>query len=213
MFEQYWCRLLLRRPSQARWYNGEVRSIVPYRCHGRLRYPNRAAKDVDKFVRMFFETFADLKGRRFHLAGESYAGRYLPLFGVEIADGNRKAVIGGHTPVNLVSVLIGNGLVDDITTIPTYYDQACTRIKGAPNTPVLDAKTCTTMQSMVSVHSHSSIGQSAFDPRMYRYHGVQTGSRGHVLITTTPFYVSRRMIGVTVNSCGHILQRNGIHTT
>lgn len=46
------------------------------------------------------------------------------------------------------SVLIGNGLTDGIAMVTTYYDQACT----AGNTlgkPVLDIKTCITMQQEV----------------------------------------------------------------
>jgi cathepsin A (carboxypeptidase C) len=104
---------------------------------------------VQAFVALFFETFSELKGRPLHFAGESYGGRYIPLFAASILDHNSKAVAGGHTPINLQSVMIGNGLTDELTAIPTYYDQACTNVSGAPTGPVLDIHTCALMQSYV----------------------------------------------------------------
>jgi carboxypeptidase C (cathepsin A) len=115
---------------------------IPFLCgpdYSDVDSPCRASKDVQQFLSIFFETF-DLKGRPFHIAGEvrpasgahrfalklswqSYGGRYIPLFAGTIVDENRKAVAGGHTPINLKSVLIGNGLTDEITAIPTYYNQ------------------------------------------------------------------------------------------
>jgi carboxypeptidase C (cathepsin A) len=34
-----------------------------------------AAKNIHAFIRIFFETFKQLEGRRLHLAGESYGVR------------------------------------------------------------------------------------------------------------------------------------------
>jgi len=84
------------------------------------------------------------------LTMQSYGGRYIPLFAGAILDHNSKAVAGGMTPINLQSVMIGNGLTDVLTAMPTYYDQACTNISGAPFGPVLDIHTCAEMQSYVS---------------------------------------------------------------
>lgn len=81
---------------------------------------------------------------------KSYGGRYVPLFASAIIDHNKQAVAGGMTPVNLKSIMLGNGLADMLTTIPTWYDQACTNISGAPTGPVLDIKTCASMQAYVS---------------------------------------------------------------
>lgn len=83
-----------------------------------------AAKDIAAFVRIFFDTFAEFKGRPFHLAGESYGvsgvhnlnrhwdlhvfkGRYIPVFAAQVYDENKQAVAAGLTPINLVSVMIG----------------------------------------------------------------------------------------------------------
>jgi cathepsin A (carboxypeptidase C) len=98
-----------------------------------------AAKDIAAFVSIFFENFSKFKGRAFHMAGESYGGRYIPLFAAEVYDQNTKLVDAGLTPINLTSVMIGNGLTDFATMIPSYYDMACT---PASLPPVLDISTC-----------------------------------------------------------------------
>ncbi|KAF8510885.1 serine carboxypeptidase [Hysterangium stoloniferum] len=66
-----------------------------------------AAQDIAAFMRLFFDQFTEFQGRPFHLAGESYGGRYIPTFGAAIVDDNKKAVAAGLAPVNLVSIMIG----------------------------------------------------------------------------------------------------------
>lgn len=93
-----------------------------------------AAKDIAAFVAIFMETF--VRGKRysahgladatvglldkhehvkFHLAGESYGGRYIPVFAAEVVDMNPRLEKVGITPVPLESVMIGNGLTDFAT--------------------------------------------------------------------------------------------------
>ncbi|KLO15312.1 alpha/beta-hydrolase [Schizopora paradoxa] len=90
------------------------------------------AKDVAKFMALFFETFSKFKGRPFHLTGESYAGRYLPLFGAAIYDQNAELQSKGLTPVNLKSVAIGNGATDFFALLRSYYDVQCTNASIEP---------------------------------------------------------------------------------
>jgi carboxypeptidase C (cathepsin A) len=66
-----------------------------------------AAVDIAAFVFIFFEHFSQFKGRPFHMSGESYGGRYLPLFASAVHDLNPRLVKAGYTPINLTSVLIG----------------------------------------------------------------------------------------------------------
>ncbi|KAG9119288.1 hypothetical protein FRC07_005744 [Ceratobasidium sp. 392] len=108
-----------------------------------------AAKNVQAFVTIFFETFSKFKGREFHMSGESYGGRYLPVFASEIVDQNKRAEANGFAPINLKSVLIGNGWTDFETMIESYYEiqckslsvipfqdiRACVKMKQAPCTP------------------------------------------------------------------------------
>ena len=53
-----------------------------------------------------------------------------------------------RAPINLKSVLIGNGLSDAVTMTTSYYDQACSAKNGIGR-PVLDIKACITMQQSV----------------------------------------------------------------
>ncbi|KAF9491602.1 alpha/beta-hydrolase [Pleurotus eryngii] len=54
------------------------------------------------FVPIFFEHFTEFKGRAFRMAGESYAGRYLPVYASAVYDQNEKLLQQGLTPINLV---------------------------------------------------------------------------------------------------------------
>ncbi|KAI0071137.1 serine carboxypeptidase [Panus rudis PR-1116 ss-1] len=91
-----------------------------------------AAKDIAAFVTIFFEHFTKFKGRSFHMAGESYGGRYIPVFASEIYDQNAKLKDSGVTPINLTSIMIGNGCTDWSTMVPSYYDMQCTPKSVAP---------------------------------------------------------------------------------
>ncbi|KAF8450906.1 Alpha/Beta hydrolase protein [Boletus edulis BED1] len=84
-----------------------------------------AARNAHAFVTIFFETFNQFSGRRFHLSGESYAGRYLPVFASEIYDQNVIAKAEGRDVINLQSVLIGNGITDVSTLYDGLYDIQC----------------------------------------------------------------------------------------
>ncbi|KII86255.1 hypothetical protein PLICRDRAFT_43837 [Plicaturopsis crispa FD-325 SS-3] len=102
-----------------------------------------AAKDIAAFTSIFFENFSQFKGRPFHMAGESYGGRYIPVFASEVYDQNAELVKAGLTPINLTSVMIGNGLTDFYTMTAAYYDLQCTPASVAP---VLDIATCVRMK-------------------------------------------------------------------
>ncbi|KAG5645267.1 hypothetical protein DXG03_006569 [Asterophora parasitica] len=84
-----------------------------------------AAKNIHAFLTIFFETFKQFSGRALHLSGESYGGRYLPVFASEIYDQNEVAVREGRQPLNLKSVLIGNGITDISTLYAGRYEVEC----------------------------------------------------------------------------------------
>ncbi|KIJ64661.1 hypothetical protein HYDPIDRAFT_90311 [Hydnomerulius pinastri MD-312] len=102
-----------------------------------------AAKDMAAFVAIFFENFSQFKGRAFHMAGESYGGRYIPVFAAEVYDQNAKLVEAGVTPINLQSVMIGNGMTDYYTMWPSYVDMQCT---NASVFPISSISTCVRMK-------------------------------------------------------------------
>jgi len=115
-----------------------------YAEHGiSLHSTKEAAKDVVAFMRIFFDTFSEFKGRRLHLTGESYGGIYLPMFGAAIYDDNNRAVAAKLEPINLVSLMIGNGCTGMASMIMSYYDFQCT---GASLPPFQDITTCIRMK-------------------------------------------------------------------
>ncbi|KAJ3521507.1 hypothetical protein NM688_g9008 [Phlebia brevispora] len=106
-----------------------------------------AAKDIAAFVAIFFEHFSQFKGKPFHMAGESYGGRYIPVFASEVYDQNAKLIKAGITPINLESVMIGNGCTDWETMIPSYYDMQCSP-KSVP--PILSISSCVAQKQALS---------------------------------------------------------------
>ncbi|RDB27312.1 Carboxypeptidase Y [Hypsizygus marmoreus] len=105
-----------------------------------------AAKDIAAFVAIFFENFNQFKGRPFHMTGESYGGRYIPLFAAEVYDQNARLLEAGLTPINLTSAVIGNGWTETSTMVLSYYDMQCT---AASVPPILDIASCVRMKQVV----------------------------------------------------------------
>ncbi|TBU29816.1 serine carboxypeptidase [Dichomitus squalens] len=84
-----------------------------------------AARDIAAFVAIFFEHFTKFKGRPFHMAGESYAGRYIPVYASEIYDRNAALEEADMTPINLTSIIIGNGPQDFFEMMLSLYELQC----------------------------------------------------------------------------------------
>jgi len=96
-----------------------------------------AAEDVYAFLTLFFEKFPQYGKQDFHIAGESYAGHYIPSFAKKILDHE-------DTNINLKSVLIGNGLTDGLVQYKYYEPMACGK-GGYP--AVLTESKCTQMEN------------------------------------------------------------------
>ncbi|KAI0069950.1 serine carboxypeptidase [Panus rudis PR-1116 ss-1] len=105
-----------------------------------------AAKDIAAFVAIFFEHFSKFKGNGFHMAGESYGGRYIPVFAAEVYDQNAKLVEAGLTPINLTSIMIGNGCTNWLEMFKSYVDMQCQN-KTIP--PVNSINSCVRMRQFV----------------------------------------------------------------
>ncbi|KAI9889321.1 MAG: hypothetical protein M1814_005564 [Vezdaea aestivalis] len=96
-----------------------------------------AAKDVYALLTLFFETFPQYASQPFHIAGESYAGHYIPVMAAEILSHKT-------SNINLQSVAIGNGLTDGLTQYEYYKPMAC----GDGGYPaVLDKQTCDSLDA------------------------------------------------------------------
>ncbi|KAL9597240.1 MAG: hypothetical protein Q9219_005283 [cf. Caloplaca sp. 3 TL-2023] len=77
-----------------------------------------AGKDVYALLTLFFKQFPEYAHQDFHIAGESYAGHYIPVFASQILSFKKRNI-------NLKSVLIGNGLTDALTQYDYYRPMAC----------------------------------------------------------------------------------------
>jgi len=95
-----------------------------------------AGKDVYALLTLFFEQFPEYAKQDFHIAGESYAGHYIPVFAAEILSHKKRNI-------NIKSVLIGNGLTDGLTQYEYYEPMACGK-GGYP--AVLDESECKAMK-------------------------------------------------------------------
>lgn len=70
----------------------------------------RTGEDAYRFLVRWMERFPEYKERPFYIAGESYAGHYIPQLAQLIVNRNK----GTKTPIiNLKGILMGNPLVDD----------------------------------------------------------------------------------------------------
>ncbi|OCH95860.1 peptidase S10, serine carboxypeptidase [Obba rivulosa] len=116
-----------------------------YADHGEtVETTEDAARNVHAFISIFFETFSQFAGRPLHLSGESYGGRYLPAFASYIVDQNRISIAQGREPLNLQSVLIGNGITDISTLYPGRYEIECGT--AALEVPMQRISTCVRMR-------------------------------------------------------------------
>jgi cathepsin A (carboxypeptidase C) len=96
-----------------------------------------AGKDVYALLTLFFKQFPEYAKQDFHIAGESYAGHYIPVFTSEILSHKKRNI-------NLKSILIGNGLTDGLTQYEYYKPMAC----GEGGWPaVLDEGECQAMEN------------------------------------------------------------------
>ncbi|KAI0481203.1 serine carboxypeptidase [Xylariaceae sp. FL0804] len=77
-----------------------------------------ASKDVYALMTLFFHQFPEYAKQPFHIAGESYAGHYIPVFASEILSHKNRNI-------NLQSIAIGNGLTDPYTQYAEYRPMAC----------------------------------------------------------------------------------------
>ncbi|KAI3516898.1 hypothetical protein L1887_16036 [Cichorium endivia] len=71
------------------------------------------AQDSYTFLAKWFKRFPQYKSHDFYIAGESYAGHYVPQLAELIFDTNK--IIRGVDRINFKGFMIGNALLDDAT--------------------------------------------------------------------------------------------------
>ncbi|XXG61044.1 hypothetical protein AAC387_Pa04g2797 [Persea americana] len=81
----------------------------------------RTAKDSYTFLVNWFKRFPHYKNRDFYIAGESYAGFYIPeLADIVIQQNMQQHDFSGY--IQLKGVMIGNGIMNDVTDQKGMYD-------------------------------------------------------------------------------------------
>ncbi|GLT71094.1 hypothetical protein SLA2020_431350 [Shorea laevis] len=76
------------------------------------------AKDSYTFLVNWLERFPQYKARDLFIAGENYAGHYVPELALTIVTMNNRH----HTRINLKGIAIGNAWIDDITGTRGRYE-------------------------------------------------------------------------------------------
>ncbi|KAI8712243.1 Carboxypeptidase [Fusarium sp. LHS14.1] len=102
---------------------------------------DEAAPDVVGFLRLFAELFPHLAKNPLHLAGESYGGRWIPVFGDWVNQYNK--VVAEEQRIPLASLIAISAWSHPRVQLPTTYDVACWPFKGYP--PALNDTTCAAM--------------------------------------------------------------------
>ncbi|KAF4578412.1 hypothetical protein EYR36_000219 [Pleurotus pulmonarius] len=101
-----------------------------------------AGKDVYAFIELFLHQFPEYASLPFHLAAESYGGTYAPNIASVIHEQNKQLsharAAAGVRRINLVSVILANGLTDPYTQMGSVADYLCNGpypVYGDPNGP------------------------------------------------------------------------------
>ncbi|KAI4328641.1 hypothetical protein L6164_020977 [Bauhinia variegata] len=80
------------------------------------------AIDSYAFLIQWFKRFPHFKSHDFYIAGESYAGHYVPQLAELIYDSNRKTKKDSY--INLKGFMIGNAVINDLTDTSGMVDYA-----------------------------------------------------------------------------------------
>ncbi|KAF8251530.1 alpha/beta-hydrolase [Wilcoxina mikolae CBS 423.85] len=110
------------------------------------------AGDFERFLEIFLDAFPVLKGRELHIAGESYAGHYIPQYVAWILERER---------VNVTSVILGNAFVDYASAFDGYMDILCSddldlgdEEVGNVSLPILSRDKCVVLEEEVQECIH-----------------------------------------------------------
>lgn len=141
--------------SYVSWADPKRKDPAP----GRIYSTSSAARDASAFLHLLTAHAKDIFGRpkgisSFHISGESFAGRYIPLIAAQVLRDNKAWSAHPHKQatlpsVPLHSVAIGNGITNPLSSYKAYYTYACTT--ASPDGPHLDADTCRGMKKALPV--------------------------------------------------------------
>ena len=83
-----------------------------------------AGEDVYAFFQLFFSRFPEYAGAKFHMAGESYGGTYVPNAATVFHKKNME-LEPGTIKINLASVILANGWTNPLEQYSSIPDWIC----------------------------------------------------------------------------------------
>ncbi|ORY34995.1 Alpha/Beta hydrolase protein [Naematelia encephala] len=122
-------------------------SYVP--TNGYLHELDEGSQHLIKFLVNFYSIFPELNGLDTYMAGESFAGQYIPYF----ADALLKTSSLPH--FNLIGIAIGNGWIDPKEQYPGYVDFALEKGLLKPDTPELERANEALAKCQASLAEHN----------------------------------------------------------
>ncbi|ORX59574.1 alpha/beta-hydrolase [Hesseltinella vesiculosa] len=118
--------------------------------HGKARISqsSQAAEHIYSFLQAFFDAFPEALGNHFVIAGESYAGHYLPALSDHILAQNERLrhTNGPGKELPLDGIYLGNGWVNPKVQANSFQPFGCGN-QPAPHLPVFDAQQCEKISS------------------------------------------------------------------
>ena len=81
--------------------------------------------DLVAFLKVFYEAFPQYTQRPLHLAGESYAGRYVPVLAATIIEFNGFFEPDSEERIPLRSLMVGNGYTSPRHVLPAIHEVGC----------------------------------------------------------------------------------------
>ncbi|KAK3846080.1 MAG: serine carboxypeptidase [Linnemannia gamsii] len=92
---------------------------LSYSTQGNLGSLKEVTEHFMAFLKAFYKIFPDRAQHELYIAGESYAGTYIPYFGQGILDHNENVPVG-ELSYNLQGLSIGNGWIDPLHQYTSY---------------------------------------------------------------------------------------------
>jgi cathepsin A (carboxypeptidase C) len=135
--------------SYASWADHKKDDKAPQRVYT----AHEAARDASAFLQLWGMHAEQLFGQpvsSFHIAGESYAGRWAPTISAQLVKDNKKALAHpefGFKPLPIASAIIGNGITSPKHQFKAYWEYACANTTGYGI--FLPKEKCETMQSQI----------------------------------------------------------------
>ncbi|KAI7879834.1 Alpha/Beta hydrolase protein [Mucor mucedo] len=96
------------------------------------------------FLQSFFTEFKQFARNDFHIAGTSYASHFVPSLATHIIRENRYASSSNKLPIQLASIILGNGYINPRAHKLSYAEYSCDNNKYKP---IYDKVTCQKMKT------------------------------------------------------------------